>query len=531
MEITNIMYGPCRSGLPVSIVLFSLACPANYALAQGSTLTVPNLNDSGSGSLREAIKVAAPGDTIAFGVTGTIGLSTVLLISKDLNIKGPGPARLAISGSARTRVFEIATNANVSISGLTICNGHAPNGGGWLDWSTNAMPPGQNGGGIHNLGRLALADCSLSNNNAGDGGSYWAENGVEGTFAAAGGSGGALWNEGIVSALNCAFFANSAGRGGDGGKVESAGGYFSPTHGEQGGAGGAIYNSGSLFLTNCTISGNAAGSGGGGGCAGPPWFGSAMGGNGGGGGGICNSGNLILIACTLAANSCGIAGSGGCGPPHPSWGGGPGIGGDIYSGLDGVSSARLLNTFSTQLAGAFASLGHNLICIADGSYGFTNGANFDLVGTVSAPINPELGELQDNGGPTPSMALLHGSPALGAGDDSLVTPPWNLAKDQRGLPRKPGGMHIDIGAFAFQPIRQPPVLTKLGRSATGELQFTFNDNTPGATFSVISATNISSSVSNWVVLGQAKRVPFGGFQFSDFQITNRPSGFYRVSSP
>src|SRR5260370_1312301 len=58
----------------------------------------------------------------------------------------------------------------------------------------------------------------------------------------------------------------------------------------------------------------------------------------------------------------------------------------------------------------------------------------------SPPRNPLLGALQDNGGPTPTMALLTGSPAVDAGDDTLTDP------DQRGFPR-PSGSHVDIGAF------------------------------------------------------------------------------------
>ncbi len=70
----------------------------------------------------------------------------------------------------------------------------------------------------------------------------------------------------------------------------------------------------------------------------------------------------------------------------------------------------------------------------------TNGTNHDLAGTAGAPINPLLGSLTNNGGITMTMALLPGSPALDAGDDTLT------GTDQRGFSRK-SGFHVDIGAY------------------------------------------------------------------------------------
>src|SRR6202011_1376752 len=63
----------------------------------------------------------------------------------------------------------------------------------------------------------------------------------------------------------------------------------------------------------------------------------------------------------------------------------------------------------------------------------------DLVGTTANPIDPQFGPLQDNGGPTKTMALLPGSPALNAGDPAQLG-----VADQRGLVRAGGG---NIGAY------------------------------------------------------------------------------------
>jgi hypothetical protein len=92
------------------------------------------------------------------------------------------------------------------------------------------------------------------------------------------------------------------------------------------------------------------------------------------------------------------------------------------------------------LSGSFTSLGHNLVGLTGNSTGLVNGLHHDLVGTVAAPVNPLLGPLTQNGGPTPTFALLPGSPALDAGDDLLT------GTDQRGYPR-PSGQHGDIGAY------------------------------------------------------------------------------------
>ncbi len=100
-------------------------------IAHASTITVTNTNDSGAGSLRQAIASAATNDTIKFSVSG------------------PGASILAISGAMSVRVFEITTGF-VTISSLTIRDG-------------NSSP--NNGNGVLNNGRLTLNDVALSNNN------------------------------------------------------------------------------------------------------------------------------------------------------------------------------------------------------------------------------------------------------------------------------------------------------------------------------------------------------------------------------
>jgi hypothetical protein len=120
-----------------------------------STDIVQNTADSGPGSLRATISLATPGDTIVFatGVTGTITLSSPLDIEKNLDIEGPGPASLTISGNKDVGVFIVgaineATAA--TIAGLTIADGSAVIGGG----------------GIENEGTLTVTNSTFSGNSA-----------------------------------------------------------------------------------------------------------------------------------------------------------------------------------------------------------------------------------------------------------------------------------------------------------------------------------------------------------------------------
>jgi predicted outer membrane repeat protein len=90
--------------------------------------------------------------------------------------------------------------------------------------------------------------------------------------------------------------------------------------------------------------------------------------------------------------------------------------------------------------------------IGDGSHtNQVNGTNGNLVGTDAQPINTRLGPLGNYGGPTPTIPLLPGSPAIGAGSmaSALNTDGEPLTTDQRGLPLIVNGA-IDIGAFASQ---------------------------------------------------------------------------------
>jgi hypothetical protein len=97
-------------------VLAWLLC-AMAITAEATTITVTNTNDSGPGSLRQALADANDGDTINFAVTGTIGLtSSELVIDDSITISGPGPNLLDVSaGGLQFAVFHVMPGHTVAI--------------------------------------------------------------------------------------------------------------------------------------------------------------------------------------------------------------------------------------------------------------------------------------------------------------------------------------------------------------------------------------------------------------------------------
>ncbi len=378
-----------------------------------ATFTVTNLFDSGSGSLRNAIfqaNTASTTDDISFNPSlsgGTIGLTSgELRIRDDLTINGLGADLLSVdAGGNSFRVFNVddgddSSFLEVAIKGLTITGGNTEDFGGGINNSfssltvTNSTISGNSasrGGGIYNgYGSLTVTNSTISGNTA--------EVAEDKFFT---GSGGGIYNSySSLTVTNSTISGNTAGE--DGGGINS---YM-----------------GRVTVTNSTISGNTAGDD---------------------GGGIdsfrINGSALTVNNSTISGNT---AGDGG------------GISASIkYYGVNTVTGSIIAansdaaNSDNEDIGFSFASGGNNLIGNGDGTGGFTNGVNGDLVGTATNPIDPLLGELQNNGGPTQTQALLAGSPAINAGSN-----PLGLEFDQRG----PGfnrvvGAQTDIGAYEVVP--------------------------------------------------------------------------------
>ena len=459
--------------------------------AQAGTNTVATLADSGAGSLRQAIADSIAGDVIAFAVTGTIALTSgELAIGHSLEISGPGATNLAVSGNSASRVFNVVDpGAAVTISGLTIRDGKSANGIDADEFSGGpALSPGGDGGGIYSLGSLTLNQCHVTGNVAGRGGnSSWSRNETA-DAGTAGGSGGGVYCANGLTASACTFSGNSAGAGGTGGlSLERYGGNGGP-----GGHGGGVCALGSVALVSCTFAANAAGNGGGGGRADAY---AGHGAPGGSGGGLYVSGSVSVVACTFATNAAGSGGSGGgqaavCGNGGPGGAGGGicaaastaattrnnliaqnragggGAGGSYEYGNPGAAGA---NGTGFDLAGDWTSAGHNLLGTVEGCTGLANGVNGDVAGSTGAPVDALLYPLANGGDPTPTMGLPTTSPAFNAGDDALLDPPYGLATDQRGQPRKSYD-HVDVGAFETQlqaPLLAAPTVTLQSDPANG----------------------------------------------------------------
>jgi hypothetical protein len=473
--------------------------------AHAATIVVTNTNDSGPGSLRQALAIANDGDTITFAVTGTIGLTSGgLLIATNVTISGPGSDKLSIDGNQALLVLGIFPGKSAAIAGLSIRNGQL---GIWNEQSTltvsNCNISGNYSyGGLYNhYGALTVSDCLVSlnsydgldndegtlnvNNCVLSGNSYYGlysyfgettvsncvvsgnlsgglvnyvQHGPNKPVAGYGysmtiadsmindNSGPGVWNVGFLTVLNTTISGNSAGKALDGGGILSGTSFKAPAN---------------VTLINSTISGNSA-SGAGGGIANYYWgvaiVNSTISGNSAGdaGGGISSSGVQISNS-TLSGNSAGSAGggissSGGVQISNSTLSGNSALsGGGIYN-VAGQYGATLEigNTIFNRGAsgenivnngGMVTSHGYN-VCSDNGS-GYLNGPG-DQVNT-----DPLLGPLQDNGGPTLTHAPLSGSPAIDAGDPNFTPPPFH---DQRGpCFYRVFGRRIDVGSVETQP--------------------------------------------------------------------------------
>ena len=455
--------------LPVKtriLFLFTLLCAAVASVQSihATTITVMNTNDSGPGSLRQALSDANNGDTIDFdsslkgqAITLTSGQ---LLVNRSVTISGPGADNLTVDGNANGRVFYINLGNTVTIDGLTIMNGSTSDFGGGISF----------GGGIYNdQATLTVSNCAISGNSGG--GIY--NDGTQGSptltvtnCTLSGNPGGGITNDGFggsptLTVTNCTLSGNSSG---DGGGITNLTDSGSATvtvtnstltgNSASGGWGGGIYNYAAnadgvaaVTVSNSTLSGNSASQQGGGiynthifGSATVTVTNSTLSGNSASqGGGIANQGVRILFfdrAVSLTVTNSTLSGN------SASQGGG------IYNNAyypdiatltigDTILSAGASGENIFNFGGTVTSLGYNLA--SDDGDGVLTGPG-DQINT-----DPRLGPLQDNGGPTLTHALLRGSPAIDAGDPSFTPPPFY---DQRGpgFPRVIRG-RIDIGSF------------------------------------------------------------------------------------
>lgn len=353
-----------------------------------STITVTNANDSGAGSLREAIADVCTGGTLTFNGDYTIPLASPLTIAKNLTLDGETHT-VTLDGQDSVKVLYVNTGITLNLNALTITRGNADGGtgGGILNWGTvnitnstfsnnHADNVNSKGGGIYNYSgsTVTVTNSTFSNNHTDRG------------------AGGGIYNNGGTVTVTNSIFAdnhaiNGSGTAGginnNGGTVTVTNSTFSNNHAQS--SGGAIYNqyNSTLNLINSTFAGNSGSTG----------------------GAIRNSFGTVIFKNTLLANS--------------------------------TSGGNCSNNSGT-LTDSGGNLDDGATCgfsTANGSLANTNPQLGALTGSPAYfPLNTNSPAVDAGKNATCTAAV--GSPNYGAG-----------GKDQRGSARN--DLQCDIGAYEF----------------------------------------------------------------------------------
>lgn len=487
--------------LAILTFVSSTHAPIAHAANIVVNTTLDESNDGdGLCSLREAIWNSSGGnqftdctpgtgsDTINFSVTGTITLNSVLpLLTTNVTIDGTGQT-IALDGAGKHAIVVVyAPSKTVTLTALTLQNAGCDNNNydsyGAIDSLTplninsvsflnnNTSACGKPGAALNLHGdTVNIQNSQFIGNNAGskEGGAIFAENSTVtitgGTFTKnVGGTGGAIYNEGgVLTVKNSTFQRNSSNgdggaianrseldvsgttftsnkAGGDGGAIENTSlaeisvtrSIFSKNTANRGGGvantgdmavnrstfvgntgsvgGGAVYTNGDLVVTNSTLTDNVAGN---------PYGGAIY---------VADS-SVTIVNSTLVRNLCN------CGPEG---------GAAIWNGGGASSDVELYNTLiANEHAPNYGSDCHT----EDGATLTADAHNLSSDSTCANATTVtlgllNLGPLELNGGPTPTIMPGIGSFAINTGDGEVcaasVGEPYFGAGgiDQRGVPR------------------------------------------------------------------------------------------------
>jgi chitodextrinase len=373
---------PCTAAALISAITAANSTNGTVTLTSGCTYTLTAINNTTD--------------------AGGVGLP---VITGKVTIQGSGAtiARSSATGTPVFRIFDVASAGSLTLNSVTISNGLANNGqqgGGGIfshgtltitgsTFSGNSAPSsgGTSGGGINNSGTLNLSTSTFTGNSAQEG--------------------GGVFNQKTATIANDTFAGNTATVYGGGALLNAAGTMTvtgSTFTGNTGPGGGAIDNDTTLNISDSTFNGNTGGTN--------------------GGGAIINFGPTTVTQTTIAGNS----------SPY---------GANIlnYTGFTLTISMSIVA--NGQGGGSNCGGGQP---VTDAGYNIDTGAScgFSAASHSMSNTNPQLGPLGNNGGPTQTMALPSGSPAVDA--IPAATPGCTGTTDQRGITR-PQGAGCDIGAY------------------------------------------------------------------------------------
>ena len=470
------------TAIAVLAVIGAMAAPS----AQAGTLTVTNNADTGGGTLRDRLAMANAGDTILVPGSFTIMLASPLTVTQltshgSVTIASTGSGTPTISGASVTRIFVMNSHTGLTLRHLTLSDGKSASDGGAIDAldhntvaivnstvKDSAAAAGDAGAiFMGGPGNLTVTNSTITNNSGGgDGGAIFIGAPANVTVtkstitnnSTSSGAGGAVFlsNPGSMTVTDSTFSGNhtSSGRGGaihlnhpgtltinrstfsgnytsagDGGAIQmnsdtattltATNSTFNGNHADAGN-GGAIKmdRDTSTFLTNTTLANNIAS---------------------GDGGAILLDANSTAGATarflndTIRGNQAGAA---------------TGNGGGVRLLDSPFNDVAFKNTI---VSGNTASSGINCSYvppeIVSQGHNDEQGTTCGFTGPGDLNADPKLGLLASNGGPTQTMALLAGSPAINGGTNNGCP-----ATDQRGVARPQAGI-CDIGAL--EAIRKP----------------------------------------------------------------------------
>jgi CSLREA domain-containing protein len=418
------------------------------------TTAVDELNFNNTAvSLREAIEVANRNrdvSTITFDASlnePIILTRGELVIRESTIITGRGINRTVIDGGAISRVFNVTSRSgDVTFNDLTINNGEV--GGEQRNETLGA------GIRFESTGTLSLVNTVVSNN-------------ANRSGSASATGGGIFASLGTVTIVNSTISGNSAKSGGGVYAGAALNVTNSTFHNNSAEIGGAIFSKAITSINNSTISTNTASRE---------------------AGAIKSNGSLTLTHSTVAGNR-------------------------SIEDIGGIDAANLtvLNSIladNTDRRGA-SNLGRSPQSIRfsivdnqqgislpaspvsrpdrDGNVVFTPDANGNFIGSPTRSVDPKIGELEFNGGPTMTHDLLPGSLAINAGDPATATTP---ATDQRGLPFVRRSGRLDIGSVESQALAPAMFVVT---TANDELDFS---NSLVSLREAITIANIESNVDN-----------------------------------